>query len=130
MKLVGKLAVCLCVVFFSSVSVAQWVNVPTHVEDDERFDRPDKFDEWFYGKRTFGLGYIPKDARLNALKDRERLWNSVFGKGKQSAQSGGAHSLADIGWTPIGPFNIEASSGSHAGRINCIAVHPNYPNTA
>jgi photosystem II stability/assembly factor-like uncharacterized protein len=131
MRSIGKYLVCLCIVFMSSVSVAQWIDSPRAEAEDERFDHPEKFDEWFYGKRAFGLGYIPKDARLNALKERDRLWNSFFANRKQNPQSsGGAHSLADISWTPIGPFNIDPSSGSHAGRINCIAVHPTDPNTA
>lgn len=116
---------CIC-----SSSFAQWVDGPTVTEENEKFDKPERYFEWFYGQRAFGLGYIPKDGRLKALLERDAMRAKLLTKTRQTPQSGGGNDPLSVSWTPIGPINIEEGYMAHAGRITSIAPHPKDGNIA
>lgn len=114
-----------CVVVLTQTAFGQWVG-----QKSPEYDRPEEYDKWFFELRKVGLGYIPKDARLNALKQRDALRDHYNSSGKQEAQSGKPiGTLADVSWTSIGPENI-ATGMMHAGRVRSIAPHPTDPNIA
>ncbi|HEY3876388.1 MAG TPA: hypothetical protein VGM92_13010, partial [Candidatus Kapabacteria bacterium] len=73
----------------------------------------DAFKFW-QQQRTFGLGYIPKNAFQAALQQRGAM--------RAASQKGMTIQAAQPQWTLIGPSNI-------GGRINAIAINPKNPNT-
>jgi len=75
---------CIC-----SASFAQWIDGPKETEENEKFDKPERYFEWFYGQRAFGLGYIPKDGRLKALQQRDAMRKSFLQSRKQIPQETG-----------------------------------------
>jgi photosystem II stability/assembly factor-like uncharacterized protein len=77
---------------------------------DEGENLTARLDDFQY-QHSYGLGYIPPDARLQAWKDGLR----------------NCHESADR-WRPIGPRGILGSKGDATGRINAIAVSPKDPN--
>src|SRR5579862_5777793 len=85
-------------------SFSQWLNAPAEQPKD---DKPDEAMKWFMEQRTFGLGYIPKDARLNALKQNEALRNKYFPSGKNISPESSLAGEANVNWLCIGPFNIQ-----------------------
>ncbi|HEY6172069.1 MAG TPA: hypothetical protein VIX80_07420, partial [Candidatus Kapabacteria bacterium] len=114
----------------SSVS-AQWLKNIKPDKGKKNFDKPERYFEWFYGQRAFGLGYIPKDGRVKALTQRDGLRAGYLQQGKQTPQSGGnSQNPAAITWSAIGPINIQEGALAHAGRIRTIATHPNDGNIA
>jgi len=70
--------------------------------------------KWYWGQRTFGLGYIPKDALHNAYAQTNAL-RAQHGKGA-SAQAAAPQ------WTLVGPTDA-------GGRIESVAIDPTDPNT-
>jgi photosystem II stability/assembly factor-like uncharacterized protein len=77
--------------------LAEVENIQSRIED-------------FQYQHSYGLGYIPVDARRLAWE-----WG-VEKCGESSAE-----------WRPIGPRGIIASKGEATGRINTIAVSPQNP---
>lgn len=118
----------LCVILGAAPIVsAQWLEEPKQ----ERYDRPEMYEKWFFDLRKTGLGYIPKDARLNALKRRDVLREQYRISGKQAPQSAKPiGTLAEVSWTPIGPINISRGAMMHAGRVRSVSAHPTDPNIA
>jgi photosystem II stability/assembly factor-like uncharacterized protein len=126
-----RLAVVVILSCICSASFAQWINAPKETEENEKFDKPERYFEWFYGQRAFGLGYIPKDGRLKALLERDAMRKGYLQSRKQIPQSGGnSQNPTSIAWTAIGPINIQQGAQAHAGRIRTIATHPNDGNIA
>ncbi len=114
----------------SSVS-AQWLKNIKPDKGNKNFDKPERYFEWFYGQRAFGLGYIPKDGRVKALTQRDAIRAGFLQQGKQTPQSGGNNqNPAAVTWSAIGPINIQEGALAHAGRIRTIATHPNDGNIA
>ncbi|HWF45126.1 MAG TPA: T9SS type A sorting domain-containing protein [Candidatus Kapabacteria bacterium] len=89
-----------------------------HAGDNKKVTEPDGGPEealkWYYGQRSFGLGYIPKDA-LRTARTKMLAMRTQSGKGMQAES-------AEPQWTIVGPDNI-------GGRVNTIAIHPTDPNT-
>jgi|GEM_PF-474876 len=65
--------------------------------------------KWYWGQRTFGLGYIPQNA-LKIAEQKTQAMRAASGKG-MSAQT------AQPAWSLVGPNNI-------GGRVNAIAINP------
>src|SRR5688572_3475926 len=72
-----------------SSASAQWLKNIKPDKGKKNFDKPERYFEWFYGQRAFGLGYIPKDGRVKALIQRDALREGYLQQGKQTPQSGG-----------------------------------------
>ncbi|MFI5264445.1 MAG: hypothetical protein ACHQM6_08020, partial [Candidatus Kapaibacterium sp.] len=98
-------------------SFSQWINSPS---EEPREDHIEDAMKWFYGIRTFGLGYIPHDAWMNAVKEKEALRNKYYPNGKSNTIQSALTPPANITWTLIGPVNIQQGNLSHAGRVNTI----------
>lgn len=121
-----KLLLLCCVVVLASGASAQWLK-----KKSPRYDRPEQYEKWFLDLRKQGLGFIPKDARLNALKQRDAMREQYRTSGKQTQQAGKPiGTLADVSWAAIGPINIEEGALMHAGRVRSIVTHPSDPNIA
>jgi hypothetical protein len=101
-------------------SASAVANNENHTTSEKR-DNPEAYEDWFYSQRSFGLGHIPKHARANAIFARNAMANG--GKGLASQSSG------TVQWKIVGPLNTKAS-GSHDGRVNCIAIDPTNANIA
>jgi hypothetical protein len=71
--------------------------------------------KWYWGQRTFGLGYIPKGALQSAVQQRDAM-RQASGKGMTT------QSIQQPPWTLVGPVNI-------GGRVNAIAINPYNPST-
>ncbi len=71
--------------------------------------------KWYWGQRTFGLGYIPKGALQAAVQQRDAM-RAGSGKGMMT------QSIQQPPWTLVGPYNI-------GGRVNAIAINPHNANT-
>ncbi|MGH7454232.1 MAG: WD40/YVTN/BNR-like repeat-containing protein, partial [bacterium] len=73
--------------------------------------------EWFMSQRTYGLGYIPKDAEIRAVEDmRNRMIPELAAKGYSLRKS----AAGQLNWEFHGPGNI-------GGRLRGLVVHPNNP---
>jgi hypothetical protein len=121
---------CVLGLCLSSAASAQWrdgviATAPTAPStlDQDQTDHPEAADAWFYGRRTFGLGYIPAGAREKAMQSRDNMLHSNGKAGLLGAKPA-PH------WKFMGPSNIADGQGAHGGRINTIAVHPTNPSIA
>lgn len=98
---------------------------------------PDQWEQWFYGQRVYGLGYIPNDALLHAVQQRDRQITA----GRKSSADGdvatfsSALSASDLDsltsqitegrWTEMGPVGINSLQDQVvSGRVNSLAVDP------
>jgi photosystem II stability/assembly factor-like uncharacterized protein len=115
---------------FVSSAQSQWLKDVRFDKGSKNFDKPERYFDWFYGQRAFGLGYIPKDGRVNALRERDAMRTKFLTQSGQKPQSGGGSNPLNATWSPIGPINIEEGVMAHAGRIRTIAPHPNDGNIA
>ena len=73
----------------------------------------DAFKYWEQ-QRTFGLGYIPKNALQNAMQKRDAM--------AVAAHRGMSTLANEPQWSLVGPTNI-------GGRVNAIAINPKNANT-
>ena len=69
--------------------------------------------KWYWGQRTFGLGYIPKNALQIAVQKRDAM--RAEGKGMEAL-------AAQPQWSLVGPSNA-------GGRVEAVAIHPTDPKT-
>jgi hypothetical protein len=91
-----------------------------HEDEREDMAREGKVEgaAWFMSQRTYGLGYIPKDAEIRAVEDmRQRMIPELATKGIRLAKS----AAWQLNWEYHGPDNI-------GGRLRGLVVHPNNPN--
>src|SRR5690348_16509183 len=97
----------------SSYVSAQWLETPVESEENEAAGR-EKFYEWFFHARTFGLGYIPENAYLKAVQDKTALAAKYSSKQGTLSVPNGTLSTP-VSWKNIGPFNINTSLGGPRG---------------
>jgi photosystem II stability/assembly factor-like uncharacterized protein len=75
---------------------------------------------WFVSQRTYGLGYIPKNAEILAVEDmRNRMIPELAARGLGPRLQKSA--AGQLNWQFQGPNNI-------GGRLRGLVVHPNDPN--
>ena len=76
------------------------------------------WEEWFFGQRRYGLGYIPEDALATAVAQRD---GSSYGLKTL---------LHDNRWFSIGPVGINSLKNDLvSGRIPSLAIDPRNPST-
>jgi photosystem II stability/assembly factor-like uncharacterized protein len=102
--------------------LSQWLE--TTPSEEMKEDHAEDAMKWFYGIRAFGLGYIPQDGWIKAIKQRDALRDKYFGTGKGSTIQSVNASLANANWINVGPINIQSGYLSHSGRINTIVTDP------
>ncbi|MEI8134545.1 MAG: T9SS type A sorting domain-containing protein [bacterium] len=103
------------------ISHSQWIQNET---EETETTSADGFFKWFYGRRTFGLGYIPQDGWMNAVKKRDELRAKYFPVDGTPAKESSLAALTNASWTIVGPVNISNASNYHAGRVNTIVTDP------
>ena len=80
------------------------------------------WDEWFFGQRQYGLGYIPEDALADAVAQRD---GSSF-----SLKSTQPRKIPDAQWFSLGPAGINSLKNDLvSGRITSLAIDPLNPST-
>src|SRR5258708_23805379 len=84
--------------------LSQWQNDSA---EEPKADNAEAAMKWFYGQRAFGLGYIPQDGWMNALKQKEALRNKYFPTGRSYSVQSSFAPLADASWINVGPINIQ-----------------------
>ncbi len=90
------------------------------------------WEEWFYGQRRYGLGYIPDEALTKAVEKRnapplDRSYRSLT---QPAATSDAARAALSDSWVSLGPAGINAVQGGLvSGRINSLAIDPRNPST-
>jgi uncharacterized protein (TIGR03437 family) len=99
----------------------------------EADDRQAARQAWFYNQRAYPLGRIPAGARLNAIRELQRI-DAAAGRSPSRAfstprTSGIAPNSST--WTPIGPQPTQSGwlGVSVSGRVNAIAIDPRSDNT-
>jgi uncharacterized protein (TIGR03437 family) len=108
---------------------------------------PEEWEQWFYGQRMYGLGYIPNDALTRAVAQRDRQQNvgrriagnvlgsfssAITADGYQNAAIGEAATDGDQPteitngrWTEMGPGAINSLLDNPvSGRVNSLVVDP------
>jgi len=127
-----------------STTQAQTAEPALHqVGEDEDFLQ--KRHEWFYRQRTYPLGFIPPNARLNALKEMDAMIEEEIKRGLRPPQGAVAPQQQGsaeprIGFpfsstgASIGPTPENNTSGNpffgtptNSGRVSAIAVDPSDP---
>ena len=108
---------------------SQWL---VQESEEPKTDNAEAAMKWFYGQRAYGLGYIPQDGWMNALKQKEALHNKYFLNGKSNSIQSAFASQADASWINVGPINIQLGGNLdyHSGRVNTIVTHPTDENIA
>ena len=87
-----------------------------------------EWEQWFYGQRTYGLGYIPEEALTQAVEQRDRGISAASTGGFRKLSSESSESLptaAAIGdpWVPLGPGGISSLQDDMiSGRLTSIAI--------
>ena len=91
------------------------------------------WEQWFFGQRMFGLGYIPEDALANAVSQRDG--SSATARYTLQSSSALADAAADGAatesqWLSFGPAGINSSLGDLvSGRVNSLAIDPHNSST-
>ncbi|HEX4945161.1 MAG TPA: hypothetical protein VFZ34_00685 [Blastocatellia bacterium] len=87
-------------------------------------------DEEFYRQRAYPLNTIPIGARQKAIEQAENEERRLRNSSRFASELARLEADSDLGWTQLGPQPIKAvpgdPSGSYAGRITAIALHPQY----
>ncbi|MBI4459030.1 MAG: hypothetical protein HY648_03090 [Acidobacteria bacterium] len=97
---------------------------------------PSAEQDWFYGQRVYGLGYIPEDAVARAVAQRDgTIGPSISGYKLQSNSSSfqsfypTAYTSQDR-WLVLGPAGINSvSNGLVSGRVTSLAIDRRNPST-
>ncbi|MBI2819671.1 MAG: hypothetical protein HYX73_06810 [Acidobacteria bacterium] len=88
------------------------------------------WEEWFFGQRRYGLGYIPDDALAKAVAQRDagsRVTKSSFAASLVTAEP---RSITEGRWFSFGPTGINSTLNDLvSGRVNSLAVDPQNPAT-
>ncbi len=92
-------------------------------------DRQAARQEWFYTQRAYPNGTIPTGARLNAIREIQRIDRAArFQRQSLAARrpmANAAITMDSSNWTLIGPQPTDAGSTYvTAGRVNAIAIDP------
>ena len=81
--------------------------------------------EWFYKQRRQGLGYIPRGARLRALRRMQQMRLADQAEQLRLAAAGAPVNTTAIQWTSIGPQpTTNPSYGNVSGRVTALVVDP------
>lgn len=89
-----------------------------------------EWEQWFYGQRTYGLGYIPEEALTKALEQRARVISTASTGGFRKLSAESSESLptpaaAGSPWVPLGPGGISSLQDDMiSGRLTSIAIDP------
>lgn len=115
MKNLVRVVCALALLLLSTTVSAQWLNQRS-ADNEEEVNGLERYYEWFFHQRTFGLGSIPEGAYKRAVDQRAALANTARSHN---------NTLAVTQWTNIGPYNINSGiGGPHGGRINTMVVNP------
>ena len=99
-----------------------------------------EWEEWFYGQRAYGLGYIPEEALTHAVEQRDLMGSSGTGGtggtgtgGFQTLSAKPAQSLpaaAGDPWIALGPGGISSVRDDVvSGRLTSLAMDPRNSST-
>ncbi len=115
----------LMAVAFAAASLLRAQDEPRKPEGDDPRERQ----EWFYSQRAYPRTSIPVGARLNAIRQVQRL--DAASRARRAAQLPAAAvvnatiATDSANWTMIGPQPTGAGTASvTAGRVNAIAIDP------
>ena len=102
--------------------------------NQEPDDRQAARQEWFYTQRAYPRGSIPAGARVNAIREMQRIDRAARGRRqadlRRSPLANAAVTMDSANWTLIGPQPTDAGSDYvTAGRVNAIAIDPRNSNT-
>ncbi len=119
----ASLSVSAILLFLVQGAKSQWLKDGS---EEPREDHAEDALKWFYGMRSFGLGYIPQDAWLNAIKQKDALRNKYFPNRNGYFVQSPFATQATVNWTNVGPINIQQGNNppTHAGRVNTIVGDP------
>ena len=118
----GRLLACL----FAAVCLLRAQNDKGTVENDDPRERQ----EWFYSQRAYPGNSIPPGARLNAIRQVQRIDAAARARRAAVAPAAAAAFNPAItndaaNWTMIGPQPTDAGTTYvTAGRVNAIAIDP------
>ena len=85
------------------------------------------WENWFFGQRRYGLGYIPDNVLPKAVTQRNAMLARKNSFGRQDADPGAAVSAQ---WLGLGPTVINSPTrGLISGRITSLAIDPTNPST-
>lgn len=92
-------------------------------------DRQAARDEWFYTQRAYPNRTIPTGARINAIREIQRVDRAARVRRQsnpaRSPLANAAITMDSANWTLIGPQPTDAGSTYvTAGRVNAIAIDP------
>src|ERR1035437_9264741 len=83
------------------------------------------WEDWFFGQRRYGLGYIPDNVLPKAVAQRNAILTRKNGFGRQDADPGAAISAQ---WLGLGPTVVNSPTrGLISGRITSLAIDPTPP---
>lgn len=90
----------------------------SQVPDDIRHSKPYLRQRWFYEQRAYPYDYIPEDAYINSLIQKDNLRNSY-----------NPREIPSFNWVNLGPTpGYYYSYGNISSRIVTGAYHPTDPN--
>lgn len=102
--------------------------------NQEPDDRQAARQEWFYTQRAYPRGTIPSGARVNAIREMQRIDRAARVRRqadlRRSPLANAAVTMDSANWTLIGPQPTDAGSDYvTAGRVNAIAIDPRNSST-
>ena len=87
-------------------------------------------EEWFFGQRRYGLGYIPEDALAKAVAQRDGGKKAVHTSFASDSAMADPRAITAGTWTSFGPAGINSNLNDLvSGRVNSLAVDPVNPST-
>jgi len=103
---------------------------------------PLEWEQWFYGQRTYGLGYIPDEALTRAVfqrdgqRDEQRDTSrtgtglSKLGTGYRTLATDSPPEAESDAWVSLGPGGIISTRGDMvSGRVTSLAIDPRNSST-
>jgi uncharacterized protein (TIGR03437 family) len=97
-----------------------------------------EWEQWFYGQRTYGLGYIPEEALPRAVIQRDGQRNRAqtstgLGKltvGSRALETDTPPAAESDTWVSLGPGGIVSTRGDAvSGRVTSLAIDPRNSST-
>lgn len=130
----GIFRTALCLAAFLGVGLSTGSAQAPPVRANAPVPRALEREQWFYGQRSFGLGYIPEEALTRAVAQRDRPRS---GRGLDRFTAGGYRTLADSGpgaasdrWVSLGPGGISSIQNDLiSGRVTSLAIDPRNSST-
>ncbi|MBI3934283.1 MAG: hypothetical protein HY316_06295 [Acidobacteria bacterium] len=87
-------------------------------------------EEWFFGQRRYGLGYIPEDALAKAVAQRDSGRSASRTSLAAALATDEPHAITEGRWSSLGPSGINSNLNDLvSGRVNSLAVNPLNPST-